>query len=122
MQFHDEGRKKQLTIPDRFETTVTAIRGADGQSDAVTQNLHNVLHGPIHTLVRGHTQYRHRVSDFNNGRTHGLYSLLLDGKSVSKCGHTPVSDTGYQRRTTSGATARRGQSQDLASPQCPLIR
>ena len=74
MQFHDEGRKKRLTIPDRFDTTVTAIRGADGQSDAVIQNLHNVLHGPVHTLARGHTQCRDRVFDFINDRTHGLYS------------------------------------------------
>ena len=39
MRFEDDGREKRLTIPTLFETTVTAIRGADGVTDAQIQNL-----------------------------------------------------------------------------------
>ncbi len=74
MQFEDDGREKRLTVPDLFDTTVTAIRGADGQSDASIDNLHNVIHGRTHTLARGDTRCTHPSFDFVNERTHGLYS------------------------------------------------
>ncbi len=74
MRFEDDGREKRLTIPDLFNTTVTAIRGADGQSDARIDNLHNVIHGPTHTLARGNTRCTHPSFDFLNEQTHGLYS------------------------------------------------
>jgi hypothetical protein len=74
MRFADAGREKRLTIPGIFDTAVTAIRGADGQSDARIENLHNVLHGPTHVLARGRTRCADRVFDFNHERTHALYS------------------------------------------------
>lgn len=74
MQFEDRGREKRLTIPDLFDTTVKAIRGSDGTGDAVLSNLHNVIHGPVHTLARGTTRCRDRDFDFTNEKTHGLYS------------------------------------------------
>ena len=74
MRFEDDGREKRLTIPDLFDTTVTAIRGADGQADARLENLHNVLHGPTHILARGRTTCTDRVFDFRHEHTHGLYS------------------------------------------------
>ena len=52
----------------------SAIRGADGQSDASIDNLHNVIHGRTHTLARGDTRCTHPSFDFVNERTHGLYS------------------------------------------------
>ena len=74
MRFEDIGREKRLTIPDRFDTTVTAIRGADGTADARIENLHNVLHGPTHVLARGSTRCTERVLDFGHEQTHALYS------------------------------------------------
>ena len=74
MRFEDDGREKRLTVPALFDTMVTAIRGADGRSDARIENLHNVIHGPTHTLARGHTRCTHPAFDFLNEGTHGLYS------------------------------------------------
>lgn len=74
MRFEDRGREKHLVIPDVLETTVTAIRGSNGEDDAVLSNLHNVIHGPVHVLARGRTRCTDRVFDFTNERTHGLYS------------------------------------------------
>ncbi len=74
MRFEDDGREKRLTIPTLFDTTVTAIRGADGVSESQIHNLHNVIHGPTHTLARGRTRCTHPQFDFFNERTHGLYS------------------------------------------------
>ena len=74
MQFEDDGREKRLTVPALFNTTVTAIRGADGRSDARIENLHNVIHGPTHTLARGHMRCTHPTFHFLNEGTHGLYS------------------------------------------------
>jgi hypothetical protein len=74
MRFEADGREKRLTSPTLFDTTVKAIRGADGESDAQIQNLHNVIHGPTHTLARGRTRCTHPQFDFFNERTHGLYS------------------------------------------------
>jgi len=74
MRFADDGREKRLTIPDRFNTIVTAIRGADGQADVRIENLHNVLHGSTHVLARGWTRCTDGVFDFEHQRTHALYS------------------------------------------------
>ena len=74
MRFEDDGRVKRLTIPDMLDTTVTAIRGADGEAEARLENLHNVIHGPTQVLARGRTRCTDRVFDFENERTHGLYS------------------------------------------------
>jgi hypothetical protein len=74
MRFEDDDREKRLTIPDLFETTVTAIRGADRQSTATIENLHNVLHGATHVVSRGSTRCSDRAFDFANDQTHGLYS------------------------------------------------
>ena len=35
IRFEDDGREKRLSIPEVFETRVTAIRGSDGQGNAV---------------------------------------------------------------------------------------
>ena len=74
MRFEDDGREKRLTIPDLLDTTVTAIRGADGKTGARIENLHNVIHGPTHVLARGRTHCTDRVFDFGHERTHGLCS------------------------------------------------
>ena len=74
MRFEDTGREKRLTVPDLFQTSVTAIRGSDGTNDAVVSNLHNVIHGAAHVLARGRTQCADRHFDFTNEGTHGLYS------------------------------------------------
>ena len=76
MQFEDAGREKRLTIPELFATTVTAIRGADGAGDAVLSNLHNVIHGPMHTLARGRTRCTDPRLGFSVDGTHGLYSYF----------------------------------------------
>jgi len=74
MRFEDDGREKRLSVPDVIETTITAIRGADGDTEARLENLHNVLHGPTHILARGHTRCTDRLFDFENQRSHALYS------------------------------------------------
>ena len=74
MQFADDGPEKRLTIPDRFDTIVAAILGADGKGHVRIENLHNVLHGPSHVLARGQTRYADGVFDFGHERTHALYS------------------------------------------------
>ena len=76
MQFEDQGRTKKLTVPDLFETTVTAIRGADGDGDAVLSNLHNVIHGPVHTMARGASRQTDPDLNFDIGGTHALYSYF----------------------------------------------
>ena len=74
MHFEDDGREKRLTISHIFDSTVTAIRGADGTAEVRIENLHNVLHGPTHILAHGRTRCTDRVFDFGHDRTHGLYS------------------------------------------------
>ena len=74
MRFEDVGREKRLTIPDLFDTTVIAIRGADGATEARIENLRNAIHGPTHILARGRTRCTDRVFDFGHERTHALYS------------------------------------------------
>ena len=74
MRFENGGREKRLTIPDLFDTTVTAIRSLDGETEARIENLRNVLHGPTHVLARGRTRCTDRVLAFEHERTHGLYS------------------------------------------------
>ena len=74
MRFEDDGRETRVTIPDLFDTTVTAIRGADGTADVRIENLPNVLHGPTHVLARGGTRCTERALDFGHERTHALYS------------------------------------------------
>ena len=74
MCFDENDGKKRLVVPDLFETTITAIRGADGKTEARIENLHNVAHGPTHVLARGRTRCKDPAFDFLNVRTHGLYS------------------------------------------------
>jgi len=74
MRFEDDGGEIRLSVPDMLESTITAIRGADGKSEARLENLHNVIHGPTHILARGDTRCTDRVFDFENVRSHGLYS------------------------------------------------
>ena len=76
MRFEDRGREKHVAIPDVLETTVTAIRGSDGEHDAVVSNLYNVIHGPEHVLARGHTRSTNPTLAFEHERTHGLYSCF----------------------------------------------
>ncbi|MCH7747121.1 MAG: DUF1326 domain-containing protein [Acidobacteria bacterium] len=74
MRFEDDGRKKRVMIPDLFDTTVTAIRGADDTAEVRIENLHNMLHGPTHVLALGRTRCTDRLFDFEHGGTHALYS------------------------------------------------
>ncbi len=74
MQFEDTGKTKRLLIPDMFETTVSAIRGSDGDKHAVLSNLHNVIHGPEHVLAHGKTRCTDSDFNFVLQKTHGLYS------------------------------------------------
>jgi hypothetical protein len=74
MRFEDNGREKRLTVQDVLDSNITAIRGADGETEARLENLHNVLHGPTHVLARGHTRCTDRLFEFENERSHGLYS------------------------------------------------
>ena len=73
-ELDDRGREKRLTIPSVLETTVTALPGADGLGDAVLANLHNVIHGPVHTLARGGARHHDADLGFETARTHALYS------------------------------------------------
>lgn len=74
MEFEDTGKTKRLLIPDVFETTVSAIRGSDGDKHAVLSNLHNVIHGPEHVLAHGKTRCTDSDFNFVLQKTHGLYS------------------------------------------------
>ena len=74
MQLNNDGREKRLTIPDLFDTTITAVRGADGVAEVRLENLHNVIHGPTHVLARGHTHCTDRAFHFRYERTHALSS------------------------------------------------
>ena len=76
MHFEDRGRKKRLVVPSLFDTRVTAVRGADGDGDAVISNLHNVIHGPVHTMARGTSQHTDRDLGFEINGTHALYSYF----------------------------------------------
>ena len=72
MQFEDQGRKKRLTIPNLFDTTVDANR----DDDAILANLHNVIHGPVHTMARGSSRHTDRELGFEINGTHALYSYF----------------------------------------------
>ena len=74
MCFDENDGEKRLVVPDLFETTITAIRGAAGKTEARIENLHTVAHGPTHVLARGRTRCKDPAFDFLNVRTHGLYS------------------------------------------------
>ena len=74
MRFQDGAREKRLSAPGLFDTTVTAIRGSDGKTNALLSNLYNVIHGAVHVLARGKTRCTDRVFDFTTDGTHGLYS------------------------------------------------
>ena len=74
MQFSDSGREKKLSVPRLFNTTVTAIRGADGNTEAVLSNLRNVIHGPSHTMARGKSRHTNPDLSFEVEGTHALYS------------------------------------------------
>jgi len=76
MHFEDNGREKLLTIDNLFSTTVTAIRGADGDGDAVISNLHNVIHGPVHTLAKGTSRHSDSALGFELEHTHAIYSYF----------------------------------------------
>ena len=74
MEFAREDRKFSLKVADTAFLEVAAIAGADGQEVAKLTNLHNVIHGPEHTLARSN----HGISDeglrWDSTGTHGLYS------------------------------------------------
>ena len=74
MRFENAEREKRLIIPGLFRTTVTAIRGTDGQANAQITSLYNVIHGPTHVLARGHTRCTDGMFQFEHDKTHGLYS------------------------------------------------
>ena len=76
MHFEDNGRDKSLTIDDLFDATVTAIRGSDGDGDAVISNLHNVIHGPVHTLAKGTSSHSDPALGFELEGTHAIYSYF----------------------------------------------
>ena len=73
IRFENDGREKRVMIPDLFDITVTAIRGADGTAEVRIENLHNVLHGPTHVLARGGTRCTDSLFDFEHRGTHALY-------------------------------------------------
>jgi len=76
MTFEDNGRQKTLVIPGIFETTISAVPGADGDGDAIISNLHNVIHGPVHTMARGKSRHTDSTLGFSVANTHALYSYF----------------------------------------------
>ncbi|MFP6572918.1 MAG: DUF1326 domain-containing protein [Vicinamibacterales bacterium] len=76
MTFEDSGRQKTLVIPGIFETTISAVPGADGDGDAIISNLHNVIHGPVHTMARGKSRHTDSTLGFSVENTHALYSYF----------------------------------------------
>ena len=76
MTFEDNGRQKTLVIPGIFETTISAVPGADGDGDAIISNLHNVIHGPVHTMARGKSRHTDSTLGFSVENTHALYSYF----------------------------------------------
>ena len=74
MEFAKEGRKFSLKVHGAAYLEVAAITGADGQEVAKLTNVHNVIHGPEHTLARS----THGIADeglsWDCTGTHGLYS------------------------------------------------
>lgn len=84
IRFEDRGREKHLVIPGVLESTVGAIRGSDGENDAVLSNLYNLIHGAIHVLARGTTRSLDQRLPLANEKTHALYSRFSwRGNAVS---------------------------------------
>ena len=87
IRLEDHGREKRLAIPGVLESTVTAIRGSDGENDAVLSNLHNVIHGAVHVLARGATRCTDGRLEHSHEKTHALYSRFSwqgDGNTSQK--------------------------------------
>ena len=76
MTFEDNDRQKTLVIPGIFETAISAVPGADGDGDAIISNLHNVIHGPVHTMARGESRHTDSTLGFSVENTHALYSYF----------------------------------------------
>ena len=76
MTFEDNDRQKTLVIPGIFETAISAVPGADGDGDAIISNLHNVIHGPVHTMARGKSRHTDSTLGFSVENTHALYSYF----------------------------------------------
>ena len=76
MTFEDNGRQKTLVIPGIFETAISAVPGADGDGEAIISNLHNVIHGPVHTMARGKSRHTDSTLGFSVENTHALYSYF----------------------------------------------
>ena len=76
MTFEDNGRQKTLVIPGIFETAISAVPGADGDGDVIISNLHNVIHGPVHTMARGKSRHTDSTLGFSVANTHALYSYF----------------------------------------------
>jgi len=76
MTFEDNGRQKTLVIAGIFETAISAVPGADGDGDAIISNLHNVIHGPVHTMARGKSRHTDSTLGFSVENTHALYSYF----------------------------------------------
>ena len=76
MTFEDNDRQKTLVIPGIFETAISAVPGADGDGEAIISNLHNVIHGPVHTMARGKSRHTDSTLGFSVENTHALYSYF----------------------------------------------
>jgi hypothetical protein len=74
MEFAKEHRKFSLKVANTAFLEVAAIAGADGQEVAKITNLHNVIHGPEHTLARSNHGISDGGLDWECAGTHGLYS------------------------------------------------
>ena len=76
MTFEDNDRQKTLVIAGIFETAISAVPGADGDGEAIISNLHNVIHGPVHTMARGKSRHTDSTLGFSVENTHALYSYF----------------------------------------------
>ena len=74
IRYRDEGRHKSMEVDGRFSTRGEAIRGVDRESEVHLVNLFNQIHGPIHTLARGATEYRDGNLVMSTDKTHAIYS------------------------------------------------
>ena len=58
---------------------VEAIRGADREGTATINNLHNAIHGNVHTLARSNQAVRDETLSWEEQGKHGLYSRFRWG-------------------------------------------
>lgn len=72
--FKDEGARKRLKVSGLFETEIEALRGANPGTSATLENLHNVIHGPTHTLARGVSRCSDQGFNISTDGSHALFS------------------------------------------------